>query len=317
MSNLTATPSAEECRGAAAETATLEVHAARSTEVGALKVRRALPVRGRRMVGPWCFFDRYGPLSFTSGKPMDVAPHPHIGLQTVSWLLEGEVVHHDSLGFESLLRPGELNLMTAGRGIAHAEETPAENTGKLNGVQLWVALPETHRNRPPGFEHAKELPAIEERGGTATVFMGELAGRRSPAAAYSRMAGAEVTVHAGGRVSLPLEAEFEHAVMLLDGAARLDGQELAPDTLYYLGTHRREVEFSAEERSRLLLIGGEPFGETVLLWWNFVARSAEEIAAAREQWQRGERFDEVRAYRGPRLAAPAFSGRPIPSASRG
>jgi redox-sensitive bicupin YhaK (pirin superfamily) len=312
LSNLTPNRTAEECRSAAVETAALEVHPARSTELGALRVRRALPVRGRRMVGPWCFFDRYGPLSFTGGKPMDVAPHPHIGLQTVSWLLEGEIVHHDSLGCESLLRPGELNLMTAGSGIAHAEETPGENSGRLNGVQLWVALPEPHRNDAPGFEHARDLPAVEQAGGMAKVFMGELAGRRSPATAYSAMAGAEVTVHAGGRLSLPLVPEFEHAVMALDGRPRLAGQELAPDTLYYLGTQRSEVEFSAAERSRLLLIGGEPFGEAVLLWWNFVARSVEEIAAAREQWERGERFDEVRAYRGPRLAAPVFSGRPIP-----
>src|SRR5215468_5346223 len=137
---------------------------ARHTELGGLKILRALPRSQRRMVGAWCFLDRYGPLSFTGQKPMDVAPHPHIGLQTVSWLLEGEMIHHDSLGNEALMRAGQLNLMTAGRGIAHSEETPPANSGALSGVQLWVALPDDDRDVSPAFDHYAVLPVQDESG---------------------------------------------------------------------------------------------------------------------------------------------------------
>ena len=137
---------------------TLESYPSREMAVGALVVSRALPVRGRRMIGPWCFLDRYGPLTFTAGRPMDVAPHPHIGLQTVTWLLEGEVVHDDSLGCEAVARPGAVNVMTSGRGIAHAERTPVVNTGRLSGIQLWTALPDQYRHLPPSFQHVERVP---------------------------------------------------------------------------------------------------------------------------------------------------------------
>jgi quercetin 2,3-dioxygenase len=148
---------------------TFEETPPRVTALGAITIRRALPVRHRRMVGPWCFLDRYGPLSFADDKPMDVAPHPHIGLQTVSWLPDGEVIHNDSLGCEGLIRPGELNLMTAGSGVAHTEETPAKNTGRLSGVQLWVALPDAHRNSAPSFHQHADLPRFDIPGGHATL----------------------------------------------------------------------------------------------------------------------------------------------------
>jgi redox-sensitive bicupin YhaK (pirin superfamily) len=145
---------------------------ARHTELGALRILRALPRSQRRMVGPWCFLDRYGPLRFTSEKAMDVAPHPHIGLQTVSWLLEGEIIHRDSLGCEALMHAGQLNLMTAGRGIAHSEETPRANSGTLSGVQLWVALPDAQRDTPPAFHHYSSLPTLEVAVGTVTLIAG-------------------------------------------------------------------------------------------------------------------------------------------------
>jgi redox-sensitive bicupin YhaK (pirin superfamily) len=138
--------------------------------LGALAEARALPIRDRRLVGPWCFLDRFGPLAFNEGKPMDVAPHPQIGLQTVSWLLEGEVVHNDSLGYESVLRPGGLNVMTSGAGMAHAEQTPRDNPGRLNGVQLWTALPDQHRHMPPAFSHVPEVPGIERQSGIVRIF---------------------------------------------------------------------------------------------------------------------------------------------------
>src|SRR5688572_16639026 len=166
-------------------TITIQSLKARPTNLGCLPILRALPRRQRRMVGPWCFLDRYGPVTFTSEKQMDVAPHPHIGLQTVSWLVEGEIVHHDSLGSEALMQPGQLNLMTAGHGIAHSEETPKANSGRLGGVQLWVALPDGHRNMVPVFDHYASLPLLDFPSGPVTLIMGELAGSRSPAKAFS------------------------------------------------------------------------------------------------------------------------------------
>jgi len=309
MSNLAPSGTAEPCVSAP-EQPTLQELPGRLSDLGGLAIRRLLPRSQRRLVGPWCFLDAYGPLGFGSGKPMDVAPHPHIGLQTVSWLLEGEALHHDSLGLEGTARPGVVNLMTAGRGIAHAEETPAANSGRLHGVQLWVALPEAHRETEPAFRSHGALPALELEGGRATVFVGELAGVRSPARAFSPIVGADASVD-GPRLVLPLEPEFEHALVPLAGALALDGHVLATEALYYLGRGRAEIALRAERGpARALLIGGAPFGETVLMWWNFVARRTDELVAAREDWEAGRRFGEVAAYAGPRLAAPPFLARP-------
>lgn len=226
MSNLAPTSTAEPC-AADPGRPTLQELPGRLTDLGGLAIRRLLPRSQRRLVGPWCFLDAYGPLSFSSGKPMDVAPHPHIGLQTVSWLLDGEVVHHDSLGLEGTAGPGALNLMTAGRGIAHAEETPAANVGRLQGVQLWVALPEASRETAPAFESHPALPVVELEGGRATVIMGELGGARSPARAFSPIVGVDASLSAGGWLVLPLEPDFEHALVPLVGACRLDDHPLA------------------------------------------------------------------------------------------
>lgn len=283
----------------------IEEHRSRETELGALKIWRALPVRGRRMVGPWCFLDRYGPLSFSGEKPMDVAPHPHIGLQTVSWLLEGEVVHHDSIGGEGLVRPGGVNVMTAGAGIAHAEETPRRNIGRLNGLQLWIALPDAQRNVAPSFQPVPEVPKLELRGGVAQVFMGEMEGVRSPADAYTDGIGVDVEVHRGQTLSLPARADREHALVVLDGDADFEDQRLAVNTLYYLGTDRTELALRSTTGARVLLLGGVPFPERILMWWNFVARTPEEMAAARADWEEG-RFGNV-PYDGPRIPAPPLA----------
>jgi redox-sensitive bicupin YhaK (pirin superfamily) len=316
VSNLAATTTAETCISEPTSAPTLEALPGRPSDLGGLAIRRLLPRSQRRLVGPWCFLDSFGPLSFSSGKPMDVAPHPHIGLQTVSWLLDGEVLHNDSLGRAGLASSGVLNLMTAGRGIAHSEETPSRSSGRLWGVQLWVALPDAHRETTPAFEQHRELPVVALEGGRATVFVGELGGSPSPARTYSPILGAEVSGEPGRRLVLPLLAEFEHALVLLAGDCRLDGQGLATDTLYYLGCGRRQLVLVSEQRGvRALLLGGAPFGETVLMWWNFVARTSEEIVAAREDWEAGRRFGVVSAYDGPRLAAPPFVARPVPRGS--
>jgi hypothetical protein len=297
----------DECEALGAERPLVQSFPNRHVSLGPLTVARALPVREKRLVGPWCFLDRFGPLSFGEGKPMDVAPHPHIGLQTVTWLLDGEVVHDDSLGSESLLRPGGTNVMTSGRGIAHAEQTPSRHSGRLDGVQLWVALPENDRDTDPGFSHLDIVPMLEQRGGITRVFSGHLLDAASSAPHYSDLLGADLEVHAGGTLSLPLEPRFEHALLLLRGDCRIEDTDVEGHVLYYLGTARSGVDVSSREGCRVLLVGGPPFPESIVMWWNFVARTPEEIARAREDWEAGRRFGDVPAYRGARLAAPPLT----------
>lgn len=287
---------------------------ARSADLGAdFTVTRILPQRQHRIVGPWCFFDTFGPLSFASRKAMDVAPHPHIGLQTVSWLFDGEVLHNDSLGCQALARPGELNLMTAGRGITHSEETPSDNSGHLHGLQLWVALPESARHRAPQFDHYRDLPALEPGGGEARIFMGELAGVDSGTRAFSPLVAADLKVIGKTRLRLPLNAAWEYALVVVDGDLGLDGVRLSPGMLHYLGMQRDGLELVSQTGGHAVLIGGLPFGEAIVIWWNFVARTVEDIRHARDDWQAGRHFGEVNAYHGKRLQAPPLVGRPIPS----
>jgi redox-sensitive bicupin YhaK (pirin superfamily) len=276
---------------------------ARETSLGTLRILRALPIRQKRLVGAWCFLDRFGPLSFSDAKPMDVAPHPHIGLQTVSWLLQGEVIHNDSLGIEALVRPGGVNVMTSGGGIAHTEETPRKNSGLLHGVQLWIALPDADRNGQAFFQHIDEVPIIEQASSTVRVFAGSLLGRSSPAKHFSPVLGADIALHATARLELPLDPSFEHAALLMTGDAGIDGESIDAMNFWHLGTNRSSVEFKSRGGGRVLLLGGPPFPEKILMWWNFVARTPEEIALARSDWQSHQRFGEVR-YRGPRIDAP-------------
>src|SRR6187397_317117 len=223
MSTRSEPVAAETCVALGADDARVESYPNRELSLGSLAISRALPVKERRLVGPWCFLDRFGPLTFNEGKPMDVAPHPHIGLQTVTWLLDGEVIHDDSLGFEGLLRPGGVNVMTSGGGIAHAEQTPRDHTGRLNGVQLWTALPDDVRDSAAGFAHVERVPSIESRGGIARIFAGALGGAASPAPYFSPIVGADLLIHAGHTLPLPLDPAFEHAVLVLDGEVSLDG----------------------------------------------------------------------------------------------
>jgi redox-sensitive bicupin YhaK (pirin superfamily) len=282
----------------------LEVTSAREARVGDLTVRRLLPLRLRRSVGPWCFIDHYGPQSVDGITGMLVPPHPHIGLQTVTWLLAGNVLHRDSLGSEQMIRPGQLNLMTAGRGIAHAEESPAAHEPVLHGVQLWVALPDASRQAEPAFEHHPELPQARLGGFRATVFMGELAGARSAATAFSPIVGAELTAAAGpARCALPLDPAFEHVVFAAAGTALAQDVELEPGRLLYLPAGRDQLSLAASEGSCVLLLGGVPLGEPLLMWWNFVARTPEEIEAATASWRAGG-FGTVGGYQGDPLPAP-------------
>jgi redox-sensitive bicupin YhaK (pirin superfamily) len=267
-------------------------------------VIRTLPNKHRRTVGAWCFLDAYGPEDLTGSAGMRVGPHPHIGLQTVSWLVSGEILHRDSLGSRREIRPGQLNLMTAGRGIAHSEETPVEHTPLLHGVQLWVALPDADRDVAPAFDTHADLPVLTDRGLAATVLIGTLAGATSPARAYTPLVGAEITLAAGTDSQLPLQSDFEYAVLALDGAATVDGATLKPGPLMYLGMGGTSLRLAAGSAARVLLLGGEPFEERLVMWWNFVARDHDEIVQARAEWESGSGFGAVHGYAGAAIPAP-------------
>jgi redox-sensitive bicupin YhaK (pirin superfamily) len=298
---------AETCNAIGATHQQFEPYTGREVHLGELQVLRALPAKGRRLVGPWCFLDRFGPMTFSTGTPMDVAPHPHMGLQTVTWLLDGEIVHDDSLEQEALLRPGGVNVMTSGAAIAHAERTPEKNSGRLNGVQLWAAIPDRDRYGPPSFHHLSQVPVLHLPGGIVQLFSGGLGDAASPAPHFTDLVGADVRVHKGETLTLPLKAQHEHAVLVLDGDGAVQGQAIEPRVLYYLGTQRTELAITSRSGARVLLVGGVPFGETILMWWNFVARTPEEIREARADWEAHRRFGEVPAYKGARLPAPELT----------
>jgi redox-sensitive bicupin YhaK (pirin superfamily) len=235
---------------------------------------------------------------------MSVPPHPHIGLQTVTWLLAGNVLHRDSLGSEQMIRPGQLNLMTAGSGIAHAEESPADHDPVLHGVQLWVALPDASRQVRPAFEHHAELPDVGLPGFRTTVFIGELAGTVSPATTFSPIVGAELTAVSGpASCPVPLRPDFEHVLFVVTGQAGVSGAMLGPGQLLYLPPGHENASLTAPAGSTVMLLGGEPLGEQLLMWWNFVARTPEEIEAATTRWRTGE-FGVVGGYQGEPLPAP-------------
>jgi redox-sensitive bicupin YhaK (pirin superfamily) len=272
----------------------LEVSESRSAEVGHIRVRRALPRRGRRTVGAWCFADHMGPADVTENSGLDVGPHPHIGLQTVTWLTDGQALHKDSLGSEQVIAPGQLNLMTSGDGVSHAEEATGHYRGTLEGIQLWVALPEHTRHGGAAFEHHAELPQGDLDGAVATVLVGELGGLVSPARHDTPLVGAELALH--GATTVPLRADFEYAVVVLEGAVGIDEKPLVPGHLGYLGRGRTELHLDVREPTTALLLGGEPFEEPIVMWWNFVGRTREELEAAYTSWQaQDDRFGTVRS----------------------
>lgn len=260
----------------------IDISPSRDETVGSTRVRRALPNRGRRSVGAWCFADHMGPTTVTEQRGLDVAPHPHIGLHTVTWLIEGEILHRDSLGTEQVIRPGQLNLMTAGHGVSHSEEATGSYRGGLEGIQLWVAQPEQTRHGEPAFEHHGQLPRTDLQGASATVLVGEFAGVRSPAPADSPLLGVDLALRTS--TALTLDITFEHALIVLQGAVRVDGELVEPGRLAHLPSGRDELGVEVRSPTRAVLLGGEPFGERLTMWWNYVARSRSEIDAAHRAW---------------------------------
>lgn len=291
-----------------------DVLEARKAAIGdGTEVRRLLPQRTLRTVGAWCFLDHYGPDDVSIGSGMQVPPHPHIGLQTVSWLFEGLVLHRDSLGSRQLIRPGELNLMTAGQGIAHSEESAAGRPAALHGLQLWIALPEQERFIEPRFAHHADLPVVREGGARVTVVIGEHRGKQSPAEVFTPLAGLEVAVPGGDDFVLPVREDFEYAVVAVDGSAVVAGALIAPGLMAHLPVGLSEIRLSpagGRRHARFFVLGGAPFGERLLMWWNFVGRSGEEIVHAREDWVAG-RFGDVHGYPGGPLAAPPLPSVPL------
>jgi hypothetical protein len=294
---------------ASPEPSQLEITPSREAQVGGMRVRRALPRRDRRTVGAWCFADHAGPVTVSETAGPDIGPHPHIGLQTVTWLVAGQLLHRDSLGSEQLIRPGQLNLMTAGQGVAHAEESTAGYTGELHGIQLWVAQPEATRHDKPAFEHHAELPQVEIGDAVATVLVGSLQEELSPARRDTDHVGVDLQLRQGA-ATLPLQRAYEYAVVVLQGAITIAGSPVVPGELAYLGLGRDEVQLAADASSRLLLLGGVPFESPVLMWWNFVARNRAEVEAARADWQAAtSRFGETGSALA-RIPAPAVPWQP-------
>lgn len=271
--------------------------------VGAFDVRRALPQRGRRTVGAWCFADHLGPADVSEESGLDIGPHPHTGLHTVTWLIDGQVLHRDSLGSEQVVVAGQLNLMTAGAGVAHAEEATGRYRGRLEGIQLWVAQPEATRHGPAAFAHAADLARLDVDDATLTVFLGSHAGAASPVAIDSDLVGLEIDLRS--RALLALRRDFEYALIVLRGALTTRGTLVTPGHLAVLPRGLDEVELTSKEPTRVVLIGGVPFDEPLFMWWNFVARSRDEVDECRESWARGDdRFPGVKSALS-RIDAPA------------
>ena len=263
-------------------------------KVGRATVRRALPCRrrkadDRRTIGAWCFADHIGPVAAEVGDP-GIGPHPHIGLQTVTYLLEGRLLHRDSVGSEQLIRPGQVNLMTAGRGVVHAEEPVDNYDGRYHGMQLWVAMPEETRHDPPAFEHHRELAQLELGYARLSVLAGELHGARSRARTDTELVGADLVLRGRSgsltsRSEIPLNSSFEHGVMVFEGEVSIDGEAIVPGRLAYMEPGRSNVEFSTSGSARALLVGGVPWPEPIKMWWNFVGRTWDEMEAARTDWE--------------------------------
>ena len=267
----------------------------RARDLGGFSVRRALPAAGKQMVGPFIFFDQMGPAEFLIGSGIDVRPHPHIGLATVTYLFDGEIVHRDSLGTALSIKPGELNLMSAGRGIVHSERTGPEQRAKgprLFGIQAWAALPKSHEEGAPAFAHhdASELPRIAGDGKTVRVIMGTLYGETSPAA-FPHPAFYAEAVLAPGAV-LPLDPDYdERAVFIASGEIDVAGETFTAGRLLVFRPGDR-ISILAISQARLMLLGGEPMDGPRHIWWNFVSSSKDRIDAAKADWK-AKRFASV------------------------
>ena len=264
-------------------------------DIGGFEVRRALPTAKRRLVGPFIFFDRMGPAILRAGHALDVRPHPHIGLSTVTYLFDGKIRHRDSLGTEMVIAPGDVNLMTAGRGIVHSERTPQELRGapmSISGLQTWLALPDGKEEVAPVFENTSviRLPEIDAEGISGRVVIGEFSGLRSPVATASETLYADLRLAAGASVKIPADAE-ERAIYTLEGEVSILGDRFPAERLLVFKPGE-EIVVSSERGAHFMLFGGASLGSQRYIWWNFVSSSKERIEQAKQEWKTG-RFDIV------------------------
>ncbi len=268
----------------------------RTSDIGGLEVRRALPTVKRRLVGPFIFFDRMGPAVFRDGEALDVKPHPHIGLSTVTYLFDGHIRHRDSLGTEMVVRPGDVNLMTAGRGIVHSERSPEEERNgpmPISGIQTWLALPNALEDMQPDFFHnqASELPVLEDKDIRGRLIIGALHGLKSPVVQHAETLYADINIKPGGRFHIPPVAE-ERAIYTLSGNVGIGGDVFPPDRLLAFREGDDIVVEVGPEGAHIMLFGGAALGSKRYIWWNFVSSSRERIEEAKEEWRKG-RFDIV------------------------
>jgi len=305
MSDLIKTPqvfNSKECLALAPKSNFQKLNT-RTAQVGeGITIHRALPHRDRKMIGSWCFLDHFGPLDLKNSKGLRVGPHPHLGLQTFTYLLAGEILHRDSLGSTQKIQPGQVNLMTAGKGISHSEESLPDSI--LHGVQLWIALPNAVRHMEPNFIHYENLPSLKINNLHINLLAGEFNNIISPVKVYSPLIGLELNAIEDSTSLLSLNSKFEYGILPLVGNIEIENQVLDLDTLFYLPCGHSTISFQARKGSRTLIIGGEPLNEDILIWWNFVARTKEEMVLATQAWNSHTAFGEVEGYQGERLTPP-------------
>lgn len=305
MSDLIAKPqlsNSKDCPAAALKPIHKKIATHKALVGDHVPIRRALPHKERRTIGAWCFFDHFGPLNLKNSNGLKVAPHPHMGLQTFTWTLQGEILHRDSLGSLQQIKSGQVNLMTAGNGISHSEESLPDTT--LHGVQLWIALPDEVRNMEPDFIHYPHMPTLNHDDLLITLLAGDFLDLHAPTKVYTPLIGLDLNALKNTSTTLPLNPKFEYGILPLVGNIDVEGELVDLETLLYIGCGRTELSITVPKDARVMMIGGEPFKEEIFLWWNFVARSKQEIIDATNAWNNKTRFGEVKNYPGDRLIAP-------------
>lgn len=280
------------------------IPARKSTLGEGLEIARALPTRGRRMIGAWCFLDHIGPIQFPEGQGMHVGAHPHTRLQTFTWMIEGEILHRDSLGSEQMIRPMQVNLMTAGHGISHTEDSVSAGA-VLHAAQLWIALPDAVAEQAPSFAHYASVPRWQEQGCDWALMAGSYGAHQAPTELFSPLLGLEIVAAGETTVTLALEPSFEYGCCALSGGFQVLGQVFAMDELAYMSPGVSTVTLRLQPGTRLLVIGGEPFTDPVTMWWNFIGPDMASIRRYQAQWeQQDARFGSVTGGEHRRLVAP-------------
>lgn len=306
MSDLIETPkilNSKECLSLSPECTSQKIKTRTALVGGNIKIRRALPSSDRKTIGAWCFLDHFGPLDLTNSEGLRVGPHPHIGLQTFTYPLVGEILHRDSLGSKQKIQPGQVNLMTAGKGISHSEESLPDTT--LHGVQLWIALPDSVRHMEPNFIHYENIPSLKLDNIQVNILAGEFLDTASPVKVYSPLVALELIAMEDTTTHLSLNPKFEYGVLPLIGDIEIANELVDIDTLLYLPCGKPSTPIRVQKGSRILIIGGEPFQEDILIWWNFVARTRDEMIEASNAWNKHTAFGEVKGFKGRELIPPS------------